>query len=710
MVNLFLFKMTTEKDIRVVKSSSSRFETLSFVLLTGISIFTRLWNFNGLEMDAEVPILTMIQDYSDSKFFIDSNPPFISLFYYQLSKLFGGNQVPVLYLKYINIIFGTLTVLFCFKTLKLVGIPSYLALWGSLVFSLENSTLMEQRLVTVYGMYLFLLSLFIYFFKSLQSIKPFNLKWWRILLTSSVLLGLIMSSHWTGLFVLIYSIYLSASEVWHLIDDISIPVRRIYSSFFTKIITNIVITFTIYFTVWMLHFDILDSNGRSYDLLPPKFQNSLNDNHLRSLNENVYFGSNIMLRNYKTGIYIHSHDDVFRTGHQQVTGHWNFNDADNLFQIQSNDFNKDISLLLETEFKVNPQYQVKFYHARTDSYLRIDPDSRPPVSEQEYNSEVTTNKNIQLNEGENDRDNIVFKLRINNEYTWDESSRKQVNALSTVFQIYNEKNNCYILSNGIELTDGLSSGQTELICIKEPVIEPSLWFIDWSDHPKNSGENIVKIPEISFWEKLYTVLTVLVNDNIHGKKGLRLENKERLDAISFGGNLNDLMYGLRGYEIWSNGSTIIYQLSNIITINFIVVSILVFGLIFTLEFIIWNPFESNLSAIDPTLKEFNYQTLDLVVGFFIGIIPLHIIEYPIFISSYIPSVYIGIMIFVEVMNIIRYYNKTIGLIILGIVSSLIFLSFWKFYPVIYGTNWTSEACSKLIILAGWNSEICELYN
>lgn len=706
---LFLSKMRTKATERV-EASSGQLDNVYILVLACVSLFVRLWGFNGSAVESDIPTLTMIDDYANSRFFIDSNPPFVTLFYYQLSRFLGSDQSTVLNLKYINVILGTLTVLLCFKTLKLIKLPSALAFWGSSVISLENSTLIEQRLITVYGLYLFLLSLFIFSFKSLQSIQLFNFKWWRVLITSSILLGLIISSHWTGPFVLIYSLYLSASELWYLIDDISIPANRLYSSFFTKVISNIIISLTVYLAVWKVHFEILDSHGRSYNLVSPKFQNSLNDNHLRFLNEDVLFGSKIMLRNYKTGVYLHSHDDTFRTGHQQVTGYWSFNDADNLFQIQSNDFSKDASLLLETEFKINHPFKVKLFHQKTQSFLRIDPQSRPPISEQEYNSEVTTDRDIVVSEDESDNENIVFQLRISNDYTWNDESRKYIKSLSSLFQIYNENNECYILSSDVELTEGLSSGQSELICIKEPAVEASLWFVDWSDHPKNSADKVVNIPEISFWEKLFEVLKIMVNDNIQGKKGLGLGYKEGAGNASLGGKLNDLMYASRGYQIWTDGSHVIYQIANVVTVHVILAAIVLFGLIFSFQFITWNPFDSINAPIDSTLKVFNYQTLDFMVGYILSIIPLYIVDYPIFPSSYTPSIYIGVMIVVEVINIIRYYNRGVGLLVLGIISPLIFLSFWKFQPIIYGTVWTMEACSKLMIVPGWDKDICKLYN
>lgn len=693
--------MTVGKPIEVHKPRTSPFRDTYFIALALIALSTRVYKLQDEPYGQELDILEMIENYQQGEFFIDSNPPLVTLMYYHLTNIFGKN---ILILKYLNTLLGTLTILLTYLLIsKQFKIQRYLSFWATVLLSLENCTIVENRTISVYNFYSLLIILFISLFKKNQLIPTLTLKWFKNVLISSIILGLCISAHFNGYFILLSAMLLCFTEFWFQVADPSVSYKKLWWSFLSKIFANLAIPIVTYLLVWNYHFSLLDSHGKSYDLVSPMFQNSLDNNHLSNLDKDVFFGSTIMMRNFHWHNYIHSHNDNFRTGHQQVTGYWNFNDMENLFRIETNDINKDVEFLKNNNLTIRNNMKVRLFHEKTESYLRIDPQSRPPVTEQEYNSEVTTTKNIVTDESE-ENDNSIFIIMINPKKSVNEESKHTLKSLNTKFQLYNKKNNCYILANGVELTEGLSKGQTELICIKEPVLDKSLWFVDYNQHPKNKHD-YVEIQQISYWGKLIEVLKIMIQDNIRGKFGLRLSERERFNEEYFGSKLSALVYSLKGLIVYHTESTMINQIPNSILLNLIVVSISGILLKLGLDILLTNPLVWDSPPVENDLQWFNYQSKDTIIVYLCSLLPLIVVKHPLLVNDYIPSTLIGLVAVAQFMYLINYYTKKGSYILILTATALVALFFWKTHPVIYNLNWTVDACEKIMVVSTWAKNV-----
>lgn len=686
-------------------------ERIHLTILFILALSTRLYRIGNPSYPVVDEFLSVqkVNNYIKGEFFLDYNPPFINLFYTLIAKLFGYGlknfdivnigaeyiTFPYYPLRIVSSFLGACSVILAYKTLRSTGVSHFISLFGSYLLSIENSMITQGRFIFKDGIYVFFIALFISSHKAEEVKKRFSFNWFIHVIISAVFLGLLMSSHWSGIFFVIYSFASHLLELWTLIGDVHITFKYALNNFIMKTSIYIVVTLTIYLSLFNLHFNYLDKVGEDYDSLSPYFQASLKDSHLENTFSNINFGSNIMIRNYKTGNYLHSHEDFFHSSsRQQVTMINTYDDYNNLFKITQ------LKGDLDNDTPVIPPFRVRIYHDRTDSSLVVDSANKPPLSEQEYNSLLTTDTNFNHNDENVKR--YSFQLKMATNYCKNEAAKNALRTVDSVFQIYNEENSCYLLATPLHLHEGFSEGQKEVICIKEPNYEASLWFIDWNDNINyTDNKKRLVLNKLSFWEKLYEVHCKMFKKLYIGNPGY--------DEPSSNSNVFDFMFLKKGFIQWVTSDLVIYLLGNFIIYYLIAIAIIIYTAFKIFQISTFNPFQHSTSLDSPTYK-YDRKTMDYLLLYALVIIPLTFVKIETHLFNYLPGVFIGVLLISQSFQWSFEKLTTLTYILVGVFTILATLAFVKFTPIIYGLTWTQEQCLKMMASPNWDRTICDSYS
>lgn len=667
---------------------------------------------------AERDIIDAINGYNTGELFNHHNPPLVGLFFTIIGQLFGYGYdsiipfssdvstqgFPLWKLRMVNEAFGMVSVLLFHKILRYNGVSSIVALFGTFLFGFENSIFTQFKILTTDSMYLMLITLFIAHNK-LSKLKILALRSWiPNTLIASIALGLAISSHWSGIFLLGYSIVSLMLELWYNSDDLSISLRKTWTVFYFKLSCYIIIPITIYLSIYNIHFKLLTKVGSAYNSLSPEFQYSLENSHLEDTFLNVKFESEIMLRHYTTGAYLHSHSDYYAgSGYQQVTLLDNYNDKNNIFQVLPiTGVNKN---LFDYSKNIGSPWRVELKHVDTNSSLVIDGDYRPPLSDQDYNKQVTTDKNYDIESEEKQKRKQQFHIKISSKYSKTKESKKSLQVVNSVFQLYNERESCYLLGTPLLLSEGFSSGQKEVICIKEPNYEASLWYIDWNSNPNFSEDDeVVELPEFTFWDKVSEILLKNFKELFIGQGGYEMSN-------IYGTSIKNWVFLQKGYThlIDYENKRVMYLLGNFITYHLIVVATFIYGILKLYQFITFNPFTAHESINQANFK-YDREGFEYLVGYLMMLVPMSFIKIELHLFNYLPALVFGILFVTQTYQWLFEKCKSVALIIGAVLCGFIFLAFFKFSPIMVASEWTYEKCAKLMISPLWDNQLCEVYD
>ena len=701
-------------DFRLMQSwlGLSLTERIHLVIMTIAAISVRLYQIGipDIPSSVEFQFASMINNYMTGEFFIDYNPPLTGLFFTALARFFGYNAdsldqlsigvpltlFPYCQLRIVSAFLGAISITFAYKTLRSTGVSHFISLFGSFLMIVENSMITEERMISADGIYIFFISLFLSNQKISEVKDRFTISWFIHLFIASLSLGLALSTHWTGVFIFSYAFISLIIESWNLVEDINVSFKYVWANVIVKSVSYLTVSLTIYLALFKVHFDLLSKKGPDYNKLSPAFQHSLENNHLENMFSNVNFNAGVMFRHYKSGKYLHSHEDYYRSSnHQQVTLMDNYDELNNIFKvIRVDDESEELSAS-----SILAPWRVRLKHESTNSSLVIDQDHKPPLSEQEYNFQVTTDHNFGSSDDNTNKYSFLLKMAI--DHCKADDARYALRALDSVFQIYNEEAGCYLLGTPLVLHEGFAEGQNEVICIQEPSYEASLWYIDWNDHPEYApNKKQVAFDPITFWQKLMEI-------HLYIFKELYMGNGYIDETIS---SVSDLVLLKTGFIHWVDpvNHSVIYLLGNFIVYYMIVGSIGIYGIFKTCQLLTFNPFQASAS-LDSSNYKYDHKTLDYVILYFLLLIPLSFVKIDLYLFDYLPALFVGILVVAQLFQWGYEKATMITFVFMAFFSSLSILAYVKFSPLIYGLQWTHEKCMKMMVSPDWDRVLCGAY-
>jgi len=175
-------------------------------ILTVLALFTRLWWLGtppAIVFD-EVYFRQFASDYLSGNFFFDIHPPFVKLLFAGVGGLFHWSSTQVMHgdqatlaLRVLPALAGAALVPLIYVIIRQLGLGRRMAVFGALLVLFDNALMVESRFVLMDS--ILLLTGFGAFSCYLKLRSSGGVKRWLWVLATAVLMGLLVSTKWTGL-------------------------------------------------------------------------------------------------------------------------------------------------------------------------------------------------------------------------------------------------------------------------------------------------------------------------------------------------------------------------------------------------------------------------------------------------------------------------------------------------------------------------------
>lgn len=692
---------------------------LFIVLLLITSVIARLYTIqfpNKVVFD-ETHFGGFARNYFRGEFFIDVHPPLAKLVYYYIALLSGWNgnfefneigdvfddNVPYVAMRLFSGICGVLTVLLTYGILRASGCRRQVAYFGSYLVLFENSLTTQSKFIMLDGPLLFGVALSVYAFKRFQLCEPFTTRWVKSLILTGLGLGITLSIKLTGLFTIAWVGICTVIQLWGYFGDLSVSNKQLFKHVYYRVFGLIIIPLTIYLGCFALHFINLPFNGSGSGRVSPSFKATFHDSQdLKNMPVDVSYGSTVSIKHKYMESYLHSHDHKYVSGsHEQQVTLYGFGPDENNEWIIETKNKSPIGQLQERFRAVKDGDIVRLFHKATGKYLTVT-DKKPPISEQEYTSEVACSGDREILGDEA----YEFRIRI-----VDSESHSTLNlpmiklrATETIFQLIHRPSGCIVISHEDKLPEwGFS--QNEVLCIEEPTIPNTLWYVEYNSHPL-LDDNVEEYERVHFKE--YSFLNKLIEYH----KAMWKTNKSFTEKHPYSSTPESWPFTLRGINFYSNEAGFsdklhdedgshIYLIGNlaIYYIGIILISMVISKNIIYL-FRMLNPFSlPNDTSNDLTLQSNGFA---FVVGWALHYFPSFTMSRQLFLHHYLSALFFSILIIAQFTEYQIAKRKYFGYLWMASIQIMSLYCFITFVPLIYGSDWSRSECFKAKWLSSWD--------
>ncbi|KAK6198601.1 dolichyl-phosphate-mannose-protein mannosyltransferase [Scheffersomyces amazonensis] len=707
-------------------TSTDRFFIILLTCLGFIIRLAKLWLPARIVFD-EVHIGTFLRFYFRGEFFIDVHPPLMKLIYFWIALLFDWNgnmefskigqlyhadpdhEFPYVMLRLFSASCGILTVLLTYLILRYSACRSSVAFFGAGLVLIENSLITHSRLILLDSPFLLCIALVVFGMKRLQlQSNPFSIKGIKFLVVIGWALGLLTSIKLVGLFTIAWCGILTIQQIWRQLGDLDIKVSTWFGQIFARLLCLVVLPITIYLSIFMVHFETLPFSGEGSGIMSPIFKSGLGDyEYLTNQPIDVSYGSTVTLKHLGTEAYLHSHNFTYwsGTGEQQVSLYEFMPDDNNEWILETRNKNREGQL--QKKFRpIKDGDTIRLFHKSTGKYLHVNNEVRPPMSDHDYTKEVSCNSNREELLG---NINYEFKVRIVSKtyYSDNELPLRKLQATRSIFQLIHADSKCILMSHPVRLPDW-GFGQFEVLCVDEPTIPNTLWYIEENHHPlidddKNYAR--VKFPQYNFFRKLWELHKTMFRINSSFTTHHRYSSKPEtwpfvLRGINYFSNEGMTKYiNEDPSHIYLLGNGAIYYTANlIILITFIKLSFYMFKHL--------NPFTIPYESL--SISSYYQNSFEYLLGWAFHYIPFFYMNRELFLHHYLPALFFSILLTAQFIEYQLSKRRQWGIFLIIIISISALYCFWSFMPIIYGLNWTKSQCNHAKWLSSWDID-CMTY-
>ncbi|KAI1495817.1 dolichyl-phosphate-mannose-protein mannosyltransferase 1 [Biscogniauxia marginata] len=666
--------------------------------------------------------------YIKGKFFMDVHPPLAKLLITLFGWLAGFNGdfdfkeigkdylepgVPYVAMRLFPAICGILLVPTMFLALKASGCRTATAALGSSLIIFENGLLTQARLILLDSPLVLATAFTALAFTSFSNqhelgpTKAFDPSWWFWLVMTGLGMGVTVSIKWVGLFTIAWVGSLTLVQLWVLLGDTKTVTMRIFAKhFMARAFCLIIIPVTFYMAMFYIHFLCLVNPGDGDGFMSSEFQATLNNKGMQDVPADVAFGSRVSIRHANTqGGYLHSHPLMYPTGsmQQQITL-YPHKDDNNLWLLENQTQPLDpngveingtrawdgITNLTETYIRDGDV--IRLYHLATHRRLHSH-DLRPPVSEQEWQNEVSAYGY----EGFPGDANDLFRVEIVKKQSLGGVAAERLRTIQTKFRLIHIMTGCALFSHKVKLPDWASE-QQEVTCAKGGTLPNSLWYIESNIHPQltNDAEK-VNYANPGFLGKFWELQKVMWKTNA----GL-------VESHAWDSRPESWPILRRGINFWGRQNRQIYLIGNPVVWYTSTLAVVVYLLFKGIAVLRWQ--RSCNDYANETFKRFDYEIGTSVLGWALHYFPFFLMGRQLFLHHYFPALFFAVMAFCQFYDFLTarfaipgvrenpIINKT-GAIVLLAVSAVVFA---LFSPLAYGNPWTKSECNRVKLFSTWD--------
>lgn len=619
--------------------------------------------------------------------------------------------VPYVAMRMLPAVLGILTVPTMFLTLKAYGCRTSTAAMGAILVTFENGLITQSRFILLDSPLIICTALTALAFVNFSNqheqgpSKAFGSSWWFWLVASGVFLGLTASIKWVGLFTIAWVGTLTIIQLWVLLGDTKTTSAQLwFKHFFARALCLIVIPVSIYMGMFAIHFLCLANPGEGDGFMSSEFQATLNHKGMMDTPADVVFGSRITIRHVNTqGGYLHSHNDMYPEGskQQQITL-YPHKDENNIWVVE----NQTQPLDAEGNPIAGPRAWdtgnltyvedgaiIRLYHPPTHRRLHSHNDHRPPVSEADWQNEVSAYGY----EGFEGDANDLFRVQIVKSRTDGDIAKKRLRPIQSKFKLVHIMTGCSLFSHKVKLPEW-GFDQQEVTCAKQGILDNSLWYIEQNDHPL-LGPDVEKVNYKlpGFFSKFWELHKVMWKTNAglvesHSWESCPWSWPTLLRGINFWGKEHRQIYLIGNPVIWWSASA----------------SVFLYILFKGIAIIRWQRSCGDYEHVN--FKRFDYELGQTVLGWAFHYFPFYLMARQLFLHHYFPSLYFSIMAFCQVFDFAANRVSLLGvkskpiigkIFIVGFVT-LSVIAFYLLSPLAYGNAWTQRECQKVKLLDTWD--------
>ncbi|KAJ3475337.1 hypothetical protein NLG97_g9495 [Lecanicillium saksenae] len=663
--------------------------------------------------------------YIKGKFFMDVHPPLAKMLialtgwlagfdgefdFKDIGKDYLEPGVPYVAMRLYPALCGIFLIPCIFLTLKAVGCRTFTAAMGAGLIIFENGLLTQARLILLDAPLVAATAFTALAFNcftnqhELGPSKAFSVTWWFWLAMTGLGLGITGSIKWVGLFTIAWVGALTLVQLWVLLGDtknVSLPTWS--KHFAARAFCLIVIPAVFYLAMFAIHFVCLVNPGDGDGFMSSEFQATLNHKGMNDVAADVLMGSRISIRHVNTqGGYLHSHPLMYPTGskQQQITL-YPHKDENNIWLVE----NQTQPLGIDGE-PINgthawdslpePQYitdgtVVRLFHIPTFRRLHSH-DVRPPVSEQEWQNEVSAYGY----EGFEGDANDFFKVEIVKKQSIGSVAKERLRTIETKFRLVHLMSGCVLFSHKVKLPDWASE-QQEVTCAKGGSMPNSLWYVEHNEHPQ-LGEDAEKVNyrKPGFFGKFIELHKVMWKTNA----GLT-------DSHAWDSRPESWPVLRRGINFWGRNHTQIYLLGNPITWWAVTLTVAIWVGFKGIAILRWQRSCNDYS--NSTIKRFDYELGSSILGWALHYFPFFLMKRQLFLHHYFPALYFGVIALSQLFDFAtaRFGGLGKSMPVINRAATSLFLvlaivAFGLYSPLAYGNEWTKGECNTLKITSNWD--------
>lgn len=704
------------------KSKWTNIDRFSVFTLLSVGVMIRLRSLpipNYVVFD-EVNFGGFVQQYHLGKFFLDVHPPLGKLVYYWIALLAGYNgefdfnsigepfdeNVPFVAMRLFSSICGLLTIPLTYLTLRTNFCGPIPALFGSLLVMFENSLATQSRFIFLDSPLILGMVFTYYVFSKFRNTSEFSLCWYFYLLVTGISLGLTCSIKNSALLTYVWFGVLTVGHLWRILGDLGVTDLRWWKHLFLRMVFLVLVPFTVYAAIFAVHFNSVPLVGRGIGPMSPNFKASLKDfDKIRNMPVEVGFGSSVTFKHNEMDNYLHSHPFNYRGGSklQQVTLYPFHTDFNNEWEIHPK-VKKTDAQLKETFRPVKDGDIVRLFHKSTKRYMYVTSDKKPPLTEKDYAKEVSCNGTREVL----GNPNYEFKVRILDKKPHSTTNLPmiKVRATESVFQLVSQGSRCTLVSHKGKLPKW-AFGQNEVLCITEPTIPNTLWYVEHNSHPALNNKNSEKVhlEGYPFHKKF-----------IEYHRAMFKFNNDLKENHDYSSTPETWPFVLRGISYYSSevraktttdpGSNV-YFLGNVAVYYFGIMAVLLVGLkqvIYIINHL--NPFSLPNETIDVIM--FYEKSLESILGFICHYLPYFYMERQMFAHHYLPALYFTILTVTYFIEYQMSRRKAVGYLLMAGILGLTLFCYYQYSPLILGTEWTKASCRNAKWFDTWDFD-CMAY-
>ncbi|TGJ83354.1 hypothetical protein E0Z10_g5421 [Xylaria hypoxylon] len=666
--------------------------------------------------------------YIKGKFFMDVHPPLAKMLIALAGWLAGFNGdfdfkeigkdylepgVPYVAMRLFPAICGVLLVPITFLTLKAVGCRTATAALGSSLIVFENGLLTQARLILLDSPLVVATAFTALAFTSFTNQheqgpkKAFDISWWFWLVMTGLGLGVTVSIKWVGLFTIAWVGSLTLVQLWVLLGDTKTVTMRIFAKhFMARAFCLIIIPVSFYMAMFAIHFICLSNPGDGDGFMSSEFQATLNNKGMQDVPANIAFGSRVSIRHVNTqGGYLHSHPLMYPTGsqQQQITL-YPHKDENNVWLMENQTQPLDVNGIEingthawdqaqnMTENYIKSGDVIRLYHIQTHRRLHSH-DVRPPVSEQEWQNEVSAYGY----EGFPGDANDLFRVEIVKKQSASGEARQRLRTLETKFRLVHVMTGCVLFSHKVKLPDWASE-QQEVTCAKGGTVPNSLWYIESNMHPAlPSDTEKVNYVNPGFFGKFWELQKVMWKTNA----GL-------VESHAWDSRPESWPILTRGINFWGKNNRQIYLIGNPVIWWSSSLAVVVYVIVKGITVLRWQRNFDDYS--NTTFKRFDYEVGTWVLGWAFHYFPFFLMGRQLFLHHYFPALFFAVLALCQIYDFLtarfaipgirenQIVNK-VGVVALLAISAIVFA---LYAPLSYGNAWTKSECQRVKLFDTWD--------